>query len=655
MALKTIYFDPSAPDAGANGTYANPYTKQTQLTYAVIGNDCNVMCKRGILFASDKGNGVFYATGLLSSGQVTWMPYGDAEMPPTAYGGIVFKPGDAGWTYLGDGIWKRVITGWTSSSTFPKQTRLFLGAGPTGPVQNRSPGTGYRIGTPISRAAVKETAATVTEAEVIAALHHTNNIGGYRDWMLVSDVPGGVANLYVYTGSALLDPPTFYDGIVITASTLADGASAQGAYAGIRTGVSTNQLFRGLDVVHTQTGIYLGGTATDGVAGENNRVEDCRVFGMSAMGLAMYGTTTARIVRGCSAKNILIDMCSTPLEPWGYGEKVSGISWINTAMDVAQIGEYTQDCSFHNVTAIVGSVHAVFQFGSQVSANAGNTVGAVMNDCKAIGVNSDYGYPITSIAVGAANVARVNRFQAQGIPNFMHIVGEGKTLLQDCIFKDASKPNPAYSITTGDGSGGEYTGNEICWEPGIDVYTYAPHSYGIPPPGCITAVRCTFLQPYGPMLQVTDNSAVMSAGVMDFTDCTFVDTRWINYVPARRYGELLPRPGMSLDMRSDGKTAGLIKFTNCTYYTGIEGGAILAAATNPVPPLVTMASYAGIDGSPSADDPMVDSSGYLSDASPLKYTATTQGTFDVQGRRRSNPTSSGAHEFVEPRPSRLAA
>jgi len=652
MAYKQIFFDPTAPDSGANGSYAHPYSRQDLITYAVTGDECDILCPRGLLYGNGASSaGIIYANGLTATGRIRWMPYDTGpEMRPTAFGGHAMKPGDTGWNYLGAGVWKTTFLYTAGTSQSSTSMRLYVGgAGPTGPAQNRSLGTGYNLGTAIARCTISELASVSGDAEVLAAIHSRTGIGSYyRDWMYTIDATNSIGALYVYTGSALKDPPTFYEGIVLVGYNGYVGGTGFGRVAGIRFGGSNNVEINGFDSVFACIGIYMGSGATDGTWGGNS-VNDCNAYAFGTNGILMQGTTPARLVSRCAGNDLLIDAKATLAEEWNFRDK-GGVMWIAGTQDATVIGAYTNSCTLNRVRSIDGN-HGNVYVGASDSSKVGYTSNARIVDVESISPNRLYGYSIASAGLGVGNVARIARFKGGDVPNFIHKTGSGKLVFSDSTFSNGTQPFPTYDQSDGDGDGIGVGTNLI---PGIDIFKNTP--FGDVEVGAITLNRCTVMNPYGPMIALFEYGVAGSipAGAFQANDTLFVDLTNLNNTAARTYNPgVLDRAGMSLDLR-DGSQPGSIVVSNVYYWTGAEGQPRVSEATNPVPPLVTMAASNRITGTFSEADPMVDELGNLLEVSPLKYVAPLADlAYDVDGRARSNPTSIGAHEYVEPRASRL--
>ena len=661
MAYKQVFFDPSASESGQDGTYAHPWTRQSSLTNATLGDECDLFVRRGLIYGNtSSAAGIFYASGLTPAGRIRWLPYGDEEMPPTAMGGLAMAPGDTGWSYLGDGVWKKSLTYYASVGSSPVSARLFVGgARITGPVANRELGTGYSWGTPIARAAIEIDNATVSDAQIMAALHKPTGYGSYRDFHLTWDITGLLYNLYVYTGTALQDPPTFYDGIVLVAYNGVVGATGFGRKAAIRTSNSNNIEFVGLEGIWSTFGIYLGAGTTD-ATWQNNSARDCNIHGFGVSALYIAGSTPARVALNYRISDCLADARATKTEDWNFRDK-GNYFWLNGSQDGATIGPYSTNGLMERCT-VLGSGHANFYAGVTTSAVAGYTVNARFVDCYTSNAQRGgvYGYHIAAAGLGVGNVATFDRFHGTDCPVAVHKTGSGKLLLRDSKFMNGTRPFPAYDATAGGGGPGEYDGTEamnLC--PFVDVFKNAP--FGAIEAGSITAERCTFMQPYGWMLELASygdvGGTIIPTGTMQFTDCVFVDTKWLNTPAARTYNSQSPamtRTGVSLNMRDWGGAAGAIQFNNVYYYTGTSGSSNTTIATNPNPTSIPMASFTGLTGTWSEVDPMVDDNGRIASAlSPLRGAATSRSNYDQLGIPRRYPNDVGAHEYVEARPSRF--
>lgn len=656
MAYKQVFFDPSAPDAGQTGTYAHPYTQQSMLTYANLGDECDIFSPRGLLYTNPNSAGaIFYALNWTPAGRIRWMPYDTGpEMPPTAFGGYPMVAGDVGWVYMGDGIWKKsLLFNSASASLFPEHMRLFAGARITGPAQNKSPGTGWIQGTPIAKAAVTTKATDTTEADILTALHHTTHYGYFRDWHLSYDDTTSTAVLYVYTGSATQDPPTFYDGIILTGSNGLTGGTGWGRVTGMKTLGSYNVQFIGLDVTYTASGIALATAAADGTQWQNNQAIGCRAWNYSLNGINIYGANVNRRAQNYAAIDCECHQGWQISEEWNYRDKagVPKVEWINAKLDTAIIGAFTTDCSMDNVRLYLGGAHSSFYIGVGNSAIAGYTVNARVTNCKVYGDPANtYNYFIASAGLGVGNVARIDRFYGEHCCNFIHKTGSGQLHITDSVMCNATQPFLGYGNNKGS-TGGEMDGTETNWEPAIDVYKNAP--FGAIEENALVLRRSTFAQSYGPMISLYSygdvTGTVLPPGTIKAYDSVFIDTANLNNVKARCFNnDTLLRPGMSIEARDWGTAVGCVQFSNVFYWTGSgPGQQRVAQVTSANPPLTTLAAWPGLTGTFSEVDPMADSSFFLKNGSPAIGLATvSEPSRDARGVWRKAQSACGGYEYV---------
>ena len=636
MAVQLLYCDPAASESGITGAIDHPYTRLDAAISAATGNDTVLYVRRGRVYTNTgSAIGVINVNSKSPTEKLLITPYGDEAMPPTLMGGLNMLPGDPGWSYVGAGVWKRALL-YNAAGTTANRMRLFVGGSRiTGAAVNRALGTGYTFGTAVAKCTVADNAA---EAAIIAEMHIQTPYS-YRIWTYTTDSTG---YLYVWTGSDTLDPPTFYDGITLVGTNGLVGGTGWGKTCGVSINNSSNVTVDGIDAI-----FCVGGNAlTNGSAAAvyNCTLSNSRSYAFGSSGLVITGFSPTRLVTGFAARNCLNDAVATMAEEWNYRDK-GGLSWLNGSQDAAVLGHYTDACTFENVETIDGA-HLNTLIGTMDAAKDGYTTNARLINCTARNPNRAYGTALNIAGIGVGASAYVDRFHGSDTVAFISRTGSGKAIISNSSFKDAKKPYDDYDYVNPSGSGAVAV-NSI---PGVYIYVNA--GFGAVEAGCITLKRSSIMNPYGFMFAITEYGVpgTIPTGSFVATDSLFVDRTNLDNTDARRIGASQFRPGISWDMR-DSSQAGVASFTNCYSWTGVAGTQRVMTGFSTY---VTYAGWAGLTGAVAESDPMVDERGYLLAGSPLKYVAPLADlAYDVDGRARSNPTSIGAHEYVEPRASRL--
>jgi len=646
MAItQTFYVDPAQADGG-DGSFATPYNRLDLAVTAATAAEARIRVRRGRVYTP-------YGTKLavldLSNKRPTGLlivdDYGDEEGPPVLFGGTYMAPASGGWESRGGGVWRKPMAA-NAGGADPDAFRLYLGSAITGAAVNQSAGTGYTFGVAAARCNVDKTA---DEATILASL---NSIArpdtlNRRLWMYTqkSDGTNFDGYLYVYTGSDALDPPSYYGGLTLVGRNGLTDASGFGRIYGIWLYNAQRVTVRGLRSVASPYGIRISAAAyatTDCV------VERCESMAYGNSGLMIDGTAANNASRNV-ARDCKVDAVATLAEDWNWRDK-GGISWIPGTQDACVIGKYTDACAFERVVSIDGN-HDNFYIGA--ISGAGSTANARLTDCVSRSPGRDYGPCISSGGMGAGNVARIDRFHGSDNISWIHKTGDGKLLISDSYFGECKRPYPAYDQTTG---GGGQDGLGVNLTPGLDVF--ANTSSGTVEAGAITAERCSFVNPYGWMIQIigTYNATpgLVPTGAVQISNSLLADLKYIDNPAARTYNPgVLDRAGGSICCRDGGGVAGIIQFAHTTYWTGAAGQPRVAEATNPVPPLVTMEATAYITGSFSEDDPVVDAIGRPIAGSTLLGQAATNGlTRDAAGVYRNTASASGAYEYITARPTR---
>ena len=648
MAVKHIYIDP-AYIGTSDGTYSKPYKYQQQFTYNTgdanlqTGDECVIHYKRGYVYVHPYStNGPFTYSMLAAQGFILVEPYGDAELPPTAFTGWHIKPGVETWVYLGAGVWKLSFARDWSNSSVVAGMRLFAGGKITGsPAGNGAIGTGYKIGVALARASVSNLAVDIDDASAIAALHTPTGLGYYREWLCtVEESPGPkLAYLYVYTGSPTVDPASFYDGLVLTTFTgYLPASGGHGHRAGLQVTDCTNMRITGIDSVFAARGADI---TTSTSTTSNIIISDCKTLAF-AQPPRLIGSAANKQVVASGFRNMLVDGRSTIAEESNY--RMDAYTY-HGVQDGLQINGYTDSC-FAEGVEVRDIGHGAFQIGTNTGTPA--TVNARLIDCSASLKNVFYGYCLSLLSPGAGNTTYIDRFVGRDSVNFIHGTGVGTALLRDCSFARGTRPYPSYD--KGYAKDETNPGNSI---DGIGLFSSGDNPISVE--NRLVAERCTFIQPYGWMLVLdANNYTAFPTGAAKFTNCVFVDTEHINKPEARNENMTTGQAsGTSIALYRSGAGAGQVQFTNCYYWTGLAGQNRVMTGFGPVV-TTTFAGTSKISGTLIEIDPLVESEGHPRNGSPLLGLVPTNGlTRDASGVYRDVMSAIGAYEYVKPRLSRI--
>ena len=638
MAItKTVYVDPAAADGG-NGTFATPYNLLSAGVTAANADESRLRLRRGRVYMLESGrDSVLQLVNTRPAGLLLIDSYGDGD-PPILFGGLYMPPGDSGWEYRGYGVWRKALpvnAGGANPATF----RLYLGAAITGAAANKSPGSAVKYGVAAARCAV---ASTASEAVILGNINSVSraDIQNRRLWMYTQKSDGVTFDgyLYVYTGSASIDPAVYYDGLVLVGSNGLTDANRLGAVYGVNLYKAQRCIIKELDCAYAAIGLSIG---CDTISALDIDISGCRSLAYGTRGVRIVGFTGAPAERGV-VHDTLVDAVATFAEDWTYRDK-DAIEWLNGTQDGCTIGGHTVDCRLEGVSSR-DAYHGNFVIGN--ADNTSQAVRAMVVDCKTNSSNRSYGYCFVGLSYGAGNLATVDRFVGGDSTNWIHKTGTGVTRFRDCAFTQCTRPTSAYDHTGGYNLGA----NTI---PGISVFPTP--SAGSLEAGAVTAERCTFTNPYGWLIEVVGvyyaTSNLAPTGAVDLTDCVLMDTAYINNPSARSFGVGIERPGVSINLTQDGGNSGVISMANTTVYTGTVGQSIVATADRLTPTLVTLAS--GVSGTPSEVNPQVDSQSRPLTGSPLIGAVATNGlTRDAAGMYRDTASTRGAFEYVRPRPTR---
>lgn len=330
--MTAIYVDATMPDDTGNGltTGTAKRTPRAAQNLSVAGDI--ILVKTGLCYAPSGGLFMFFS----GVSNVTIDSYGTASDKPMFDGLTYENPGAAGWTYISDGIWKK-----TFGPTFIR--RLWVGSRSSGSlITQRVLGDAKRRATGVALLTGAPTAPNpLTEAIVLPTLS-THDI-----WF-----GAGAAlsyALYVYTGTAAIDPPTYYDGLAFIQADNSTVGGINGIYVENQTYIHASNIhFRGMGAY----GIRLAAQNSNTRDVANCLFEDCTVtapYQGAFLSRITGQLSPTRRVTGTTARRIYCDYESSPDEQepdvtYGY---LSGASDLFSISD-GSIGITVEGCTAIN-------------------------------------------------------------------------------------------------------------------------------------------------------------------------------------------------------------------------------------------------------------------------------------------------------------------
>lgn len=272
--MAIYYVDASRPDDTGDGLSEGAAKRTIRAARNIAASGDTIKIKRGYCYEPTTGY-FFPALTSFNGGSLTITDYGTGDLP--IWDGLTYEPAaTADWTYIATGIggvWKKVF-----AATYIR--RVFQDSSSTGILTtDRVIGDGLRrcpVGTP----AITSTTQNESEANIVAALQTFQDTAPWA--------PGGAATsyaLYMWTGSAVVQPPAYYSGLAfIQADLLTVGAAIPLEIQDMSNVLVENQHFRGF------------------------RSSGVRVYAENADS----GNTDGIIIQDCSATHF-----------WGYGFRVA--------------------------------------------------------------------------------------------------------------------------------------------------------------------------------------------------------------------------------------------------------------------------------------------------------------------------------------------
>jgi hypothetical protein len=352
--MVTRYVDASMPDDNGNGLTPETAKRTPRAAQLAASAGDKILLKTGLCYAPVNGVFMFF-TGVSN---VEIGTYGTASDKPILDGLTYQNPGTPGWVYVNSGVWKKIF------GKFYVR-RLWVGSTSLGDLINqRVIGTAKRRAT---GSGLMNTTPNPPESAIVAALN-ANDI-----WF-----GGGSATayaLYVYTGTASIDPPTYYGGLAFSQ---ADGTTV-GAITGIhvqnQVGIYAHDLhFRG----NGATGIRLMSQNSDTRDVADCLFEDCIVTHPYQGGFKSCIAGEVAPLRRCKSttiRRVYCDYASGPdeMEPDTTYSYLSGIA------DLFNIADGSVAITIDGCTAI-NSAHMGIVSGSIAMATTPPTGCRVINN-----------------------------------------------------------------------------------------------------------------------------------------------------------------------------------------------------------------------------------------------------------------------------------
>lgn len=241
--MATIYVDASRPDDSGSGLTTATAKRTPRAAQLIAKPGDKILLKTGYCY-DPSSNGLFFHINYQSDLEIG--TYGTASDKPILDALTYQNPGVAGWTYVSGGVWKKKF-----ASFYIR--RLWVGSTSLGNlISNRTVGTAKRRAT---GAGLTGTGANPSEASILAALNS-------RDiWF--GGGPATSYTLYVYTGTASIDPPRYYGGLAFIQSDNVSVGSVTGIHVENQSGIYAH-------------GLHIRGCGTVGIQlySQNSNVRD---------------------------------------------------------------------------------------------------------------------------------------------------------------------------------------------------------------------------------------------------------------------------------------------------------------------------------------------------------------------------------------------
>lgn len=353
--MATLYVDASRLDDTGDGL--SPATAKKTLRGARLAMDSalnKVFVKAGQIHAPIAGR--FIDQTVSGTSGLHIFSYGDGDKP--VWDSLSYNvEGTGGWTYVSDGVWKRVAGAWYVR-------RMFAGARNTGILRGqRNPGT------PLRRAPVSGTTSSTQNA---AEATIVSSLSANLPW-----APGGALTgfaVYVYTGSASISPDVFYSGL---SWVQADGASV-GAVWPIQIKSSQNVVIKDQEFWSSGDACIRATTANaDAFDVANIEIAHCDFRYVYGSGVSLRGLSEispTRFIRDVSIHRCLVDTDTSETEQ----EVTLGETSLSGSGDLIQVEQRSLNVNiYRNVIRNPG--HAGIVIGTSFSNDAPQSCSALRN------------------------------------------------------------------------------------------------------------------------------------------------------------------------------------------------------------------------------------------------------------------------------------
>lgn len=290
MTQALQYVDATMPDDTGDGLIPGTAKRTPRAAQQNISSGGKILIKTGYCYDPVLGNFLIFS----GVSNVEVGTYGTASDKPILDALTYQNPGVSGWTLVSGGIWKKIF------AAYPVR-RIWVGSTSAGILTTqRVIGTAKRRAT---GSGLTTPTANPTEAAILAALD-ANNI-----WFC-----GGALTsyaLYIYTGSATIDPPTYYGGIALLQADGSTVGAVDGVHIQNQTGIYAHDLhFRG----NGSVGIRMQAQNSDTIDAGDCLFENCIVTapyqGAFRSGIAAEASP-ARRIRGVTVRRIYCDYTSS--------------------------------------------------------------------------------------------------------------------------------------------------------------------------------------------------------------------------------------------------------------------------------------------------------------------------------------------------------
>lgn len=341
--MVTRYVDASMPDDRGDGLTPATAKRTPTAARALSADGDKILIKAGYCYAPVSGHFMY----LRGKSNIEIGTYGTSSDKPILDGLTYENPGVVGWSYIGSGVWKKAFGGYYVR-------RLWVGSTSLGNLASqRVLGTAKRRATGSALGLYGPSADPSSDANVIAGLS-THDI-----WFGAGTTLGYA--LYVYTGSATINPPNYYGGIAfLQADGVAVGAT-EAIYVQAGSGIYAHDLhIRGTSTAS----IRLAGQNSDGQDVADCLFEDCMVTAAceGAFKSGIVGELTpAYRIKSVTVRRIYCDYLTSPDEQ----EPDDTYSYLSGLCDMFSIADGSVVVSVENCT-IINSAHVGVVVGSSV-------------------------------------------------------------------------------------------------------------------------------------------------------------------------------------------------------------------------------------------------------------------------------------------------